>query len=269
MRTLQWPVRAFIFVCLLQSLACTKTDTVLSDSVSLESSSSNAMAADDFSNCKLRYIYHEHLGVSDLMVWGLFTYYKGNPISLTYDYNGTGNPNHYFYYDTKQRLREWRQAYTPNDLVEAVWHKYGYNSNDEIIVDTMLRSGYRTEEGVIIFSDTVISTLTYDDQGRIIKEAIRSRGSTRNPTYTYDTRGNLGVIGWKSSSYDNKVSLFRSHPVFQFIFRNYSKNNAAPQARYNSKGLPLSLNPMNDAFFNASPTQDDGNVIDRIFYDCP
>jgi hypothetical protein len=86
---------------------------------------------------------------------------------------------------------------------------------------------------------------------------------TRNPTYTYDARGNLGVNGWKSSSYDNKVSIFRAHPVFQFIFRNYSKNNAAVQAKYNSKGLPLSMNPANDVFFNSAAA-----VITKAIYDC-
>jgi hypothetical protein len=60
--------------------------------------------------------------------------------------------------------------------------------------------------------------------------------------------------------------------VFQFIHRNYSKNNAAPQAKYNSKGLPLSMSPANDAFFNAYPPNPGGGYVGGIsqaIYDCP
>jgi len=274
-KTLKWTFKAFLCIGLLQAVSCTKNlDTVSNDSARLETSSSAALA-NEFSNCKLRRIVHEHGGISGYLVNGLFTYNAaGNPYSLTYgEQTGTGNPNHYFYYDKKNRLREWRQAYSPDDIVEATWHKYGYDNNDMIIVDTMLNPGFITDEGVILSSDTIISTLTYDDQGRIIKEAIRSvkGGSTRYPTYTYDNRGNLGVLGWKSSSYDYKVSIFRSHPVFQFIFRNYSRNNAAPQAKYNSRGLPLSMNPANDAFFNAYPSNPGGGYVGSIIkamYDC-
>jgi hypothetical protein len=229
----------------------------------------------EFSNCKLRRIVHEHGGVSGLLVNGLFTYNAaGNPYSLTYgNGTGTGNPNHYFFYDNKNRLREYRVGYSPTDVVEAVWHRYGYNSNDVLIVDTMLNPGF-VYEGVIVPDEIrTISTLTYDNQGRVIKEAIKhvNTGSTRYPTYTYDSRGNIGVLGWRSSSYDYKVGLFSSHPVFQFIHRNYSKNNAAPQPKYNSKGFPLSMNPSNDAFFNAYPSNPGGGYTGGIFkviYDC-
>jgi hypothetical protein len=267
---LHWPVRAFLFIGLLQIISCTKSiDTTTNDSISLESSS-DATIANEFSNCKLRYIIHEHGGVQGYTISGLFTYNSaGNPISLTYAQGGTGNPNYFFFYDSKKRLREFRMGYSPNDIMEATWHKYGYNSNDQIIVDTIYNPGF-TEQGQVFPGDTVISKITYDDQGRIIKETIRNikGGPTRYPTYTYDNRGNLGVIGWKSSSYDNKVSIFRSHPLFQFIHRNYSKNNAAPQAKYNSRGLPLSMNPANDAFFNAYGTNIGGTGISKIIYDC-
>jgi hypothetical protein len=270
MKPFLWPVRAFIIVGLLQVVSCTKTvDTVTNDSVSLETSGDASMA-NEFSNCKLRRIYHEHGGVSGYVISGLFTYNAaGDPLSLIYAQGGTGNPNYFFYYDSKKRLREFREGYSPDDIVEATWHKYGYNSSDQIIVDTILHPGFEIE-GEVIPGDTTISLLTYDIQGRIIKESSRNikGGPTRNPTYTYDARGNLGVNGWKSSSYDNKVSIFRSHPVFQFIHRNYSKNNAAPQAKYNSKGLPLSMNPANDAFFSAYPTHIGGSGISKAIYDC-
>jgi hypothetical protein len=208
-----------------------------------------------------------------MIVNGLFTYNAaGNPYSLTYTQTWTGNPNYYFFYDKKGRLREMHIGYTPEDPVEAEWHKYGYNANNQIIVDSIVSPPIYDEEGTLLpGGDTIVSTITYDAQERIIKESIRNihTGAVRNPTYTYDNRGNLGVIGWKSSSYDyNKVSIFRTHPVFQFIFRNYSMNNAAPQPKYNSLGLPLSNVPMNDQFFNAGPTILGASGIMKAIYDC-
>jgi hypothetical protein len=280
MNTLQWAFRAFLCIGLLQVVSCTKTlDTVSDDSISLPSSS-DAVIVNEFSNCKLRYITHPDDNDGEL-VTGLFTYNAaGNPYSLTYlDRPGKGmQRNHYFYYDKLNRLREYRTGYGPDDPGEAVWHRYGYNSNNQIIVDTTLTPGFVVETlpgqtYVVPESIWTISTLTYDAQGRIIKEAIKdvSSGTTRYPTYTYDNRGNLGVNGWRSSSYDNKVGLFRSHPVFQFIHRNYSMNNAAPQPKYNSKGFPLSLKPQNDQFFNSYPTNNTWGFIggiERIVYDC-
>lgn len=258
--------------------ACQKDLLVKEDSVNAENVSNNATPASEFATCKLRRIVHDHGGAPGVLVNGLFTYNPaGNPVSLTYgNGTGTGNPNYYFFYDKQNRLRELRIGYTPTDPVEATWHRYGYNSDGVLIVDTTLAPGFtHGEEGEeVVIPDYIvsISTLTYDAQGRIIKETIKnfSQGTTRYPTYTYDVRGNLGVTGWKSSSYDYKVSIFRSHPVFQFIHRNYSKNNAAPQAKYNSMGLPLSMYPANDAFFNAYPSDIGGfkGGISKAIYDC-
>jgi hypothetical protein len=242
---------------LLQLLACTKTvDTTTNDSLSLQTSNDLQFpTSNEFGNCKLRRIYHDGTGPNGL-VSGVFTYNKaGNPVSLIYNNVATGTQNYYFYYDKLGRLKEYRTRYSENDPMEEERHVYGYDANNRIVTDTI---GGVT--GGVIF----ISTLTYDNLGRIVKENIRhiSTGIVRNPTYTYDNRGNLAVAGWKSSSYDNKVSIFRSNPVFQFIFRNYSRNNAAPQAKYNSKGLPLSMKPGNDAFFNSRME------IPMAFYDC-
>ena len=265
----------FAATMLLLFSACQKDLSLNEQNLNAESVSADAIAAGEFSNCKLRRIVHGDAANPEILVNGLFTYNAaGNPISLTYgSQTGSANPNHYFFYDNKNRLREWRQAYTPNDPVEAVWHRYGYNSNDVIIVDTIVIPGFQMEDGTII-PDQIrsISILTYDNQGRIVKEEVRRSGRpTRYPTYTYDVRGNLGVLGWKSSSYDNKVSIFRAHPVFQFIHRNYSKNNAAPQAKYNSKGLPLSMNPANDTFLNVYVSNQGGTFVGSIYkaiYDC-
>jgi hypothetical protein len=238
--------------------ACTKRD--VADTASISQTQSDNLTfpvTNEFSGCKIRRIYHAD-PYSDQVVSGLFTYNAaGNPYSVTYDHVGTGNQNHYFYYDKLGRLKEYHQRYSPNDPVEEMRHVYGYDANNRITTDSLLN----TWGGVFR-----VSTLTYDSLGRIVKESTKDLSNMSAParvmTYTYDARGNLAVAGWKSSSYDyNKVSIFRSHPVFQFIFRNYSRNNAAAQAKYNSKGLPLSMNPGNDMFFNSS-------TITKAVYDC-
>ena len=262
METRKWPVKAIIFIGLLQVISCTKTVDTTKDSISLEQSSDLTFpTSNEFSGCKLRRIYQSY-GEGNATVTGLFTYNSaGNPVSVLF--NETYAGNHYFSYDRKGRLKDYRFT---SDFGDAI-HVYGYDANNRIVTDT-------AKWGVgDYYLKISIYTLTYDSQGRIIKENIRNilnKGvegevyplePTRNPTYTYDSRGNLAVAGWKSSSYDYKVSIFRTHPVFQFIHRNYSRNNSSVQAKYNSKGLPLSVVPGNDNFFSLP------NVTKAI-YDC-
>jgi hypothetical protein len=59
-----------------------------------------------------------------------------------------------------------------------------------------------------------IITLEYDAMGRVIKETKVNTfndsgplGSYPTPTYTYDSRGNLAVAGWKSSAMIIKLIL--------------------------------------------------------------
>jgi len=257
MKTRRCVVNALLFAGLLQVVSCTKTiDTPANDSVSLESSS-DATAANEFSNCKIRRIYQD-VGYG-FVETALFSYNKaGNPYSIIYANNGTGNPNHYFIYDSNNRLTEWRKMYG-GFIVQH--HFYKYNSVNQIVYDSTISR----EAGTYYVT---VSAIEYDAMGRVIKETIRNTfnldgplSPTRRPTYTYDNRSNIGVLGWKSSSYDYKINPLRQNPIFQFLMRNYSMNNPAPQASYNSRGLPLSLHPSNDAFFNSYVTY-------KIVYDC-
>jgi hypothetical protein len=262
MKTMKWPVRAIIFMGLLQVVSCTKTVDSTNNSISAETSNDLIFpVTNEFSGCKLRRIYQSY-GEGNATVTGLFTYNAaGNPVSVLFNESFAGN--HYFSYDKVGRLKDYRFS---SDFGDGI-HVYSYDANNRIITDT-------SKWGVgDYYLQIWISTFTYDSQGRIIKENIRNTLNndvegrvnplepTRNPTYTYDSRGNLAVAGWKSSSYDYKVSIFRSHPVFQFIHRNYSRNNSSVQAKYNSKGLPLSVLPGNDTFFSLP------NVTKAI-YDC-
>ena len=256
--------KVFILVCVIQALSCTKRiDQKPLVSASFVTSG-DATISNEFSNCKLRRIYQSY-GPMGATVNGLFTYnHAGNPISVTFGPDLADN--FYFTYDNLDRLRNFRSYDALKNLYTD--HFYGFDANNRIVKDTSITSEQATG------NYRYVSTLTYDSQGRIIKENIRNYQNSadfngnvpplqpdRNPTYTYDLRGNLGVSGWKSSSYDNKVSIFRSHPTFQFIHRNYSMNNSSVQTKYNSKGLPLSVIPGNDVFFSQK------NVTKAI-YDC-
>ena len=264
MKTFQWPLRAFIIVGLLHLFSCTKSvDTATNDSVSIGASNDLTFpTTNDFSTCKLRRIYQSY-GDGLATISGVFTYdHRGNPVSVLYDNDDFAN-DHFFIYDKQGRLREYRIT----GGIGQRRHFYGYDANNRILKDTLISApGSMYEQRFVI-------TLTYDNQGRIIKENIVNYWNapgegddnplkpTRNPSYTYDARGNLAVRDWKSSSYDNRISIFRTHPVFQFIHRNYSVNNSSTQAKYNSRGLPLSIIPGNDNFFNLE------NVTKAI-YDC-
>src|SRR5688572_1342540 len=233
-----------ITACLtLLFFACTKTTDFTSHEKS--TSISNNATSPDFSTCKIRMIYQDIGGTTQS---GLFSYNKlGQPYSLLYSNNGTGNPNHFFIYDAKNRLREYHKRYS-SFVVER--HQYGYNASNQIVKDTFTSR----EAGVHYIG---ISTIEYDAMGRVIKETIVNTFNDsgpldpiRRPTYTYDSRGNVAVAGWKSSSYDYKINPLRQSPVFQFILRNYSMNNAAVQPKYNSRGFPRSAHPSNDYLFN-------------------
>jgi hypothetical protein len=245
---------AIVFTCIL-FFACSKTTDYTAPQK--QTSIADNATTPDLSTCKIRRIYQDVGGTTQT---GLFSYNRaGQPYSLLYSNNGTGNPNHFFIYDAQNRLREYQKRYG-EFVVER--HQYGYNANSQIVKDTFTSR----EAGVHYIG---ISTIEYDALGRVIKETIVNTFNdsgpldpTRRPTYTYDSRGNLAVANWKSSSYDNKINPLRQSPVFQFVLRNYSMNNAAVQPKYNSIGLPLSAHPSNDLLFNSQVTY-------KIIYDCP
>jgi hypothetical protein len=261
MKTFSWSYRMAIGLSLIQLFSCQKNMKSSEETLTFQTSS-EAVIYNEFNDCKLRTITHKNGGVNVPTVKGTFVYHPdGLPDRLTYDWAGTGNPNYFFIYDNKRRLRELRLSVEINITTGYFWHKYGYNNLNQIILDTLYHPEFPTH--------TTISQITYDNQNRVSGETIRNLHGdvTKTITYNYDSRGNLVVNGWLSSYYDNNISIFRTHPLFQFIHRNYSRNNAAAQAKYNYNGLPLSNNPSNDAFFNADP-EFIGQGVTKATYDC-
>jgi hypothetical protein len=256
MKKITWTVRFVLLLSLVQLVSCTKSlDTQNTDSISLQTSS-DATAA-DVTSCRIVSMKQDYGGGQSTANF----YYNalGNPSSIKYTPNATGTPNYYFYYDAQNRLKEMRKTFN-NGATIYERHKYIYNNNNVCIRDTMIQR----EGGVYVW----VSSFEYDAQGRIVKETIKHILSpngilqkTKYKTFTYDNRGNLGVLNWPSSKYDYKTSPLRTNPIFMFLLRNYSKNNPAPQPKYNAKGLPLSLNPSNYMLFN-------DNVTYEIVYQC-
>lgn len=243
-----------LLLILVQMSSCRK-NADLADNGSLSLTTAENASTPDLSLCKLRSILQDYGGIKNT---GNFTYANGNPVKVIYDINGTGSPNHYFFYDKNKRLVEYRLTYQDGSIV-AEKHRYGYVN------------GKRTQDTLTLYEGGIVrfvSTLTYDNQGRIIKESKKNTRNdqgvlqpTTNKTFTYDNQGNLGVLGWPASKYDNKICPLRTHEIFQFIMRNYSQNNPAVQKRYNSIGLPTALETVNYKFFNGGPTY-------NLVYDC-
>ncbi|NLR65809.1 hypothetical protein HGH92_15960 [Chitinophaga varians] len=82
-----------------------------------------------------------------------------------------------------------------------------------------------------IFRTTV--DYSYNSSGNAWKiqsilEEITSMGIPSDTTVTYPT-------------YDNKTNFHRLHPLWQFIDRNYSRNNSGSISSYNNAGLPTEL----------------------------
>lgn len=269
MYKMSWKVAALLLTVAMHAVSCKKSVDTPAEGLTIESAS-NAMAVDDFSTCKLRRIHQTFWGES---FTAIFTYTAtGKPYSVVYDHTADGVYNHYFSYDAQGRLTQLFRTF--GDYYFDIYHRYQYNSSN-LIISEETYAGNGTSN-----ADYYKTTFTYDSLGRIVKETILFYKSGKGPAvtttkgYLYDNRGNLAVKGWASSRYDyTKVSLFRTHPIFQFIHRNYSRNNASIQPKYNSRGLPLSMVPGNDLFFSAetgsgNPNFVGTNDVRRLIYDC-
>jgi hypothetical protein len=188
-----------------------------------------------------------------------FTYKaNGDPVAFTYKENPdwTGNPTFYFLYNTYQRLIAYGSFNS---------HALTYNTQGQAIIDSVYEN-YAGQD--VRYEDR----LFYDHYGRIIKvisKMYHAEGMDLplpHPeqvyNYQYDTRGNLilpDTDGEGTLAYDNKTSIFRTHPVLMFIHRNYSVNNPVSDTKYNAAGLPLTFY---GTFLDGRGVEND------IVYDC-
>ena len=108
--------------------SCTKGDLSSSDAIS--ATISNDASTPDLSKCKIRRIYQQRPFTVET---ALFTYNRvNNPYSVVYANSGTSYPSHYFFYDSKNRLKEYRLNW--GDYYTHEFHYYRYNDKNQIIV---------------------------------------------------------------------------------------------------------------------------------------
>ncbi|MEO5684692.1 MAG: hypothetical protein ABIQ88_18770 [Chitinophagaceae bacterium] len=172
----------------------------------------------------------------------LFAYNQfGDPVSITNDAVGTGNPNYYFIYNNKKKLTQLLRSYT-NGLYEQ-WFKYAYNTNGQVISDTVYTFGQLSGTPPLPTTDNIIfNAYEYDAVGRIkfVRTSLRRNGVysiLEEKTYTYDANGNLDKGG--AVVYDNKLNLKRTNTVWMFITKDYSLNNPFTASQYNANNLPV------------------------------
>jgi hypothetical protein len=179
---------------------------------------------------------------------------KGNPISMTRTNVGTGSPNYFLRYDKKNRPTDIIGAYI-NNLEFETWHHYVYSNtgNKNLpVTDSIYTFG---TIGTGPLPETVIygmrySDFSYDSYNRIIKAVeveIRPTPGTRTISYYYNAAGNLAAIATRYpegvdsiniTAYDNKINPHQTHPIWQFIDRDFSVNNPFTAISYSSYGLP-------------------------------
>jgi hypothetical protein len=177
---------------------------------------------------------------------GTFYYnHKGNPDSVIFDEGFAVAKLHYFYYGQNHKLVAYDSYYDEDPENFYTKHKYVYE-NGRIVRDT----AWIRVAGLAV----IVSSFTYDNSGRIIREdqkLIEADGQPMNEVldpiiYNYDADGNLEKNGVQ---YDDKVSFYRTNSVWMFIERNYSLNNPVGASGYNNYGLPTGFGTTNDVKF--------------------
>jgi hypothetical protein len=176
---------------------------------------------------------------------GVFEYNKwGDPVRILFDFNSTGDntTNWIFKYNQKHQLTEAIKSYT-NSYFD--WYKFVYDKKGTIIGDTTHYFGQMLGEIPQPGMDTSINYYTYDSQDRITKIHQVFYNVSHDYFYNYDSHGNLVRTGYTPQGksiplvYDNQVNPQRTHEVFMFVARDYSRNNAITAESYNERGLPL------------------------------
>lgn len=112
------------------STGCMK-ESVVRDTSSLSQTVSDNATTPDLSKCKVRRIYQ--LYSPSTRATALFTYNgQGNPYSVVYTPGGTGVHDHYFFYDAKNRLKEYRLMWA--FYLDEI-HYFRHNDKDQILID--------------------------------------------------------------------------------------------------------------------------------------
>ncbi|WP_298735174.1 hypothetical protein [uncultured Chitinophaga sp.] len=204
--------------------------------------------------------YPGESGSGDVVVFEYNSY--GNPVSITRKTDAGSAATYLFRYDAQQRLTDYAGP-CQQGLFER-WYRYYYDNSNRIAGDTVYYFGRVGEDGPLPDPDAAkpynglpvaqTDRYEYDRENRIIKVSRSfSEGTEMNILYTYDTAGNLEkrYTAFSGSPdlnyttvfgpYDNKVNMHRTHPIWQFIDQDYSRNNPFTADAYHAQVLPLKI----------------------------
>jgi hypothetical protein len=197
----------------------------------------------------------------------------GPTAQYQFTYNDAGNPvamkfvappddlfgfDLYFRYDKLGRLADNQQT-PPGNAFVNLWHRYSYPSPN-VIIDSLYEYGGHIGDANPPNDPGVpkqMHKLLLDQYGRTVK--ILSYNPDLTTELSYDKNGNLISAG---IFYDDKVNIYQTNKVWQFISNNYSRNNPtspppgtiggpleSTPAAYNAYGLPTKLlGPFQDIF---------------------
>ncbi|MBO9631921.1 MAG: hypothetical protein J7578_02300 [Chitinophagaceae bacterium] len=183
--------------------------------------------------------------ITDTGVPGVLTFHynsNGDPDSILSTNESSGYNSVWFRYDSLNRLIQ--SAYTSGGADRFIyWSKYYYDSTGRIVKDTSYSYG-RIVGGLPFYpAGNHYTEYEYDALGRVTKTTVKNQdpysGNYLPPlvtTYAYNLAGNLILSG---VTYDNKQSLYSTHPVFQFMARDYSVNNPFTANSYNGDDFPV------------------------------
>jgi hypothetical protein len=211
---------------------------------------------------------------------------KGNPVLVTRNNPGTGNPHLRFYYDNKGRLSAYVGSYSlgPNAGYEF-YSQYYYDNNNRIVSDSSYGLGdiiNDVPQPQPPTQPTLRSWANYEyDAYNRVKKIDRFIMLNSMPflafsdEYFYNEDGNLSrhryltFQGYQESligPYDNKTNMNLTNKIWMFVERNYSRNNVKPAVAYNKSKLPTRYQLPSEQ--GRSFLYDFDLSDSEIFYDC-
>lgn len=171
---------------------------------------------------------------------------KGTPLRITRTNVATGAPNYTFRHDAKGRVTDVIGSYGNGNYGDQFefWFRLKYDAKNRVYKDSSFYVGIVGPDPIKIpdvYQVIIVNNYTYDVQNRIIRAA--EEDLFRDNHYYYNNRGNLDSIvrlGYTVvyGNYDNTVNYRRTNPLWQFLEKDYSQNNAATVSTVNKYGLP-------------------------------
>ena len=216
--------------------SCQKNDQYLDADFTKEKPDKHTKANAVIKKCSIvQLTYFVADGSSDVLQFAYNS--SGDPVSITRSSGPhTGYPNYSFKYDQNKRLTDFIGVYDGNPNAEF-WHKYFYDNQDHIIMDSTYIFPRVTNGFPENAFDKRLTYYTYDKDGRIIKDSTVSLSNSSVNTYVYNADGNL--VG---RTYDNNNNVNRTNEIWMFLNKDYSVNNPFTADAYNTSALPSSIN---------------------------